>query len=154
MAFSVAPTVQLCAQTVAPTGSLSGAVLTDSGDVPIANAEISFPNVNLSARSDSKGNFQIIGVPPGPQELIVRQVGYEPYEATVTFRTGQKVETDIFLKRIVTKLANVKIKAVANPRYATRLVDFEERRRFGIWFCKAGDPVRRSLTSTVSTRIR
>lgn len=111
--------------------SLSGAVLSDSGEVPIANAEITFPKLELSARSDAKGNFRITGVPAGPHELIVRIIGYEPYAATITFRTGQVIEADFMLKPVVTKLARVNVNAAVNPRYAIRLADFEERRRYG-----------------------
>lgn len=111
--------------------SLSGAVLSDSGEAPIANAEITFPKRGLSARSDAKGNFRITGVPAGSHELIVRIIGYKPYAATLTFRTGQVIEADFMLKPLVTKLARVNVKAAVNPRYAIRLADFEERRRYG-----------------------
>lgn len=119
------------AQSAVTTGSLSGTVFTDSGAVPVANAEISFPSLQLWTRSDSKGNFQIAGVPAGAQELNVRVVGYEPLATTMTFRGGQKVEVDLILKSMVTKLASVTVKASANPRYAIRLADFERRRGEG-----------------------
>lgn len=122
----------LGAQTAAPSGSFSGLVLTDSGDVPIADAEISFPDQKLSARSDSKGNFLIGGLPPGAHALVIRKVGYEPYSATLTIPAGRKIEADIFLKPVMTKLANINVKAAVNPRYAIRLADFEERRRVGM----------------------
>lgn len=119
----------LGAQSSTPAGSLSGLVLTDSGDVPIADDEISFPEQKLSARTDSKGTFLISGLPAGAHAPVVRKGGYEPSAATLTVRAGQKVEADFFMKPIVTKLANVNVKAAVNPRYAIRLADFEERRR-------------------------
>lgn len=121
----------MSAQSSPRSASLSGTVFTDSGDVPIADAEILFPSLKLSARSDSKGNFQITGVPAGSYELIVRQVGYEAYAATMTFRIGQKIEADFMLKLLTTTLAKVNVNAAADPRYATRLKDFEDRRRYG-----------------------
>jgi len=123
--------VRSSAQSAVAAGSLSGTVFSDSGDVPIANAEISFPNLQLSARSDRNGNFQIAGGPAGPQELVVRLVGYEPFTATIRFRVAQKVEADFMLKPIVTKLAKISVKAAVDTRYAIRLADFEERRRLG-----------------------
>ena len=120
------------AQPAVATGSLSGTVFADSGDVPVANAEISFPNLKLSTRSDNKGNFRITGVPAGAQELNVRVVGYEPFSASMTFRIGQKVEVDFILKSMVTRLPSITVKATADPRYAIRLMDFERRREEGI----------------------
>ena len=119
------------AQVAARTSSLSGAVLADSGDVPIANAEIVIENLGLSARSDTRGNFQISNVPTGPHRVTVRQLGYEAYTAVITFPAAQKVEADFIMKPVVTKLAKVDVKATVNSRYAKRLQDFEERRRFG-----------------------
>lgn len=130
IALFVIGVARLPAQT-ANIGSLTGKVLADSTDLPIASAEISFPKLKLSARSDSLGNFQIAGVPLGPHELIVRRVGYEPYSATMTFRSFEKVEADFLLKAVVTKLDKVNVKAAADKRYAMRLADFEERRKFG-----------------------
>ena len=134
IAASSAPVVpSLCtsplgAQVALFNGSLSGSVLADSADAAIANAEIKFPKLKLSARSDSKGNFQITGIPAGAHDIMVRVVGFQPYAATLTFHGSQKLEADFLLKPVVTKLANVNVNAAADKRYASRLYDFEDRR--------------------------
>ena len=128
----VAQSVSPAASTTPPAaGSLSGSVLADSGDAPIANAEVVFESLKISARSDSKGNFQVTGIPVGPQAVVVRKVGYEPYAATITFGAAQKVEADFILKPVVTKLAKVSVKAAVDSRYTIRLTDFDERRAIG-----------------------
>lgn len=113
------------------TSSLSGAVVTDSGDVPIANAEVVIEGLNMSARSDSKGNFLITGVPVGPHRITVRQIGYEAFTTVLRFRAAEKIEADFVMKPVVTKLAKVDVKGTAASKYAARLQDFEERRKFG-----------------------
>lgn len=119
------------AQTVATSASLSGKVLADSTDVAIASAEVSFPNLKLTARTDSSGRFLVSGVPGGAHAVIVRRIGYEPVAATLTFRNAEQVEADFVLKATVTKLANVNVKSAVDPRYARQLADFESRRKFG-----------------------
>lgn len=123
-AFAVGP---LSAQSA----SLSGSVVTDPAEQPIANAEIVFTKLNLSGRSDAKGNFSITGVPTGKQEVTVRRIGYEPVVTIVNFGASQKVEVDFMLKAIATKLDKVNVNANASERYAIRLRDFEDRRALG-----------------------
>ena len=119
------------AQTSPSAAALIGTVYIDTTNARITDAEIVFPKLNLAARTDTAGNFQITGIPVGPQEFIVRRVGYKPYGATITFRLSQKVEADFMLEPIVTKLSRVNVRANADPRYAIRLADFEDRRRIG-----------------------
>ncbi|MGV3711118.1 MAG: carboxypeptidase-like regulatory domain-containing protein [Gemmatimonas sp.] len=112
-------------------GSLVGTVFVDTTDVPLANAEVVFAKLKLSARTDREGNFQITGIPAGRHDLVVRSVGYQPFVAKMSFGPAQKVEADFMLQPAVTKLDRVDVKASADPRYATRLADFESRRRSG-----------------------
>lgn len=132
IAASVFSALALAAPLSAQSASLSGTVITDPAEQPIPNAEIVLTKLNLSARSDAKGNFEIKGVPTGKQEVTVRRIGYEPVVSIVTFGASQKVEVDFMLKAVATKLDKIDVKANLSERYAIRLHDFEARRATGI----------------------
>jgi hypothetical protein len=112
-------------------GSLAGTVVIDSSDTPIANAEIMLTDLSLSVRSDSSGRFLIANIPAGPHRAVVRQVGFEPFSATLIFSPGERVEADFVLSPVVTQLSDVRVTAASDRRYAMRLAEFEDRRRFG-----------------------
>lgn len=112
--------------------SLSGVILTDVGEKPIANAEVVIQSLNLSVRSDSAGRFRIAGIPAGQHQVVVRNLGYEPYASRLTFRAAQHDEVDFLLREVPTKLKEVAVKGEVNSRYAIRLAEFEERRKFGM----------------------
>lgn len=120
------------AQASSSTGSLSGTVFVDTTDKRVANAEVSFPNLRLTVRTDSAGNYRILNLPRGPQELVVRAIGYEPVMATFTLGQETIGEADFMLKPIVTKLERVNITAPADPLYARQLMEFEARRKIGL----------------------
>jgi hypothetical protein len=112
----------------AQNASLSGSVLTDPGEKPLANAEVTFPELKLSTRSDAQGNFSLTGLAAGKQALIVRLVGYESFNAEITFTASQKVEADFLLKEVSTKLEKVDVSAKGGSLFNARLAAFEERR--------------------------
>lgn len=124
----------LWAQASASGGSLSGTVFLDTTSKTIANAEIVFPKLNRTARSDSAGNFRISDLPAGSHDIVVRMVGYEPFNAIMTFRAAQKVEADFMLRPQVATLDKVNVTAEVDKRFGIRLHDFYDRKRFGM--CK------------------
>lgn len=105
-----------------------GTILAYSSERPLANAEIVFPALKMSARSDDRGNFKISSLPSGTHEVLVRLVGYEPFNATIELQAKQ-ADVEILLKPTVTNLASVDIKADRWNRYSSLLRDFEERRK-------------------------
>lgn len=111
--------------------TLSGSVLNDPGERPIPNAEIVIRDANKTARSDTAGNFRITGIAAGDHSVMVRLAGYEPWIGSITFVDGKTVEADFMMKPVVAKLDTVQVKA-RPTLYATRLRDFEERRKQGI----------------------
>ncbi|MGV3707455.1 MAG: carboxypeptidase-like regulatory domain-containing protein [Gemmatimonas sp.] len=111
----------------AQNGTLKGAVLADSTEKPLANAEIAFPQLNISARSDSSGNFTVTNIKPGRQKLIIRVLGYQAYETWLVVNPGQTFEADFLLTR-ATALDEVKVRAEAGRR-SVREMEFEENRK-------------------------
>jgi hypothetical protein len=111
----------------AQNATLKGAVLADSTEKPLANAEIAFPQLNISARSDSSGNFTVANIKPGRQKLIIRVLGYQAYETWLVVNPGQTFEADFLLTR-ATALDEVKIRAEAGRR-SVREMEFEENQK-------------------------
>ena len=117
------------ARLTAQVATFSGTVLTESDERHLPNAEIVFPTLGKSVRSDSVGNFVVTGIPPGTHAVIVRLVGYATTTSPITFRPGERVEADLVMRAVVTRLDTVKVHD--RPR-DIRLRDFEERRVAGL----------------------
>ena len=117
----------------AQTAQFQGTVLADApGEKPLANAEIVFTKLNRSVRSDSLGNFLLDDIPLGKHAIVIRRVGYESINTEITLTTSKPPGVDLMLKPITTKLATVETKAEATGLAASRLAEFDERRKSGI----------------------
>ncbi len=103
----------------------AGVVYLDSTHTPIADAEVSLPELSLTARSNERGIFRIAEVPPGTHALIVRKVGYGALETRVTFNVGT-LQREVFLTRTTT-LDSVKVVA-----QRPIIQEFEEHRKLGM----------------------
>ena len=117
------------------TAVLTGTVLTDSTERPIANAEISIVSLGLTARSDSVGNFTIGKIPRGAYEVTVRALGFGALSTRFSFADGQRIETDLLMQiaaKPAQRLAAVDVKAKSSSGNNPRIAEFDERRKFGI----------------------
>lgn len=115
---------------IAQTASLIGTVLADSTERPLPQAEVAFPTLGRYVRTDSAGNFRIDGLPAGTHALVIRLIGYAPLATTLTFKSADKLERDFMLTVRPVNLAPVEVAGEKPGRY--RLVDFVERKKFGI----------------------
>ncbi len=110
-------------------GIVRGAVLHDSLNTPIANAEVRLAPAGLSARTDSLGGFTFAKVPAGTQRLSVKAVGFAAVEAMLTIPSTGLDSVEVGLTPAVTTLEKVDVTSKAVPRY---LENFESRRKMGI----------------------
>lgn len=137
--------------------TFAGTVMIDPTEKPLANAEIVFPELNRSIRSDSAGNFLITGLPAGKHAVTVRMLGYESFTTQITVSGSQKIEADLMLKASTQKLAAINVNDKSVGPYASRLVDFEERRKSGIGKFITGDVFTkedgRPVSSIISQRL-
>jgi len=113
---------------LAQSGTLAGTVMTDSTELRLANAEVSLPKLDRSARTDSAGNFRFTGLKAGVHELVIRMVGYEAISTSLRLEEGKTVEGDFLLRKLSTQLAAVEVKDQYSV-HKMRLVEFEERRK-------------------------
>ncbi|MDB4884377.1 MAG: TonB-dependent receptor plug [Gemmatimonadetes bacterium] len=105
------------------TGSASivGRVTRADGQ-PVAGAQLRLVNGASSARSDDKGEFALLGLPEGAQELEVRRLGYGIARRAVALPAGGSVRENVVMERVVS-LDSVRVVA-RRVRYA----EFERNR--------------------------
>lgn len=91
----IAFTVCLSAAMQTPTAALAqasgtvtvtGRVTTKDGK-PVPDARVYVPGTNEVAQTDARGNYALVGVPGGPQVVVVRQRGYVPARTEAKFST-------------------------------------------------------------------
>lgn len=124
-------TTEAEAQRAAPTASISGVVLVDSIERPIAGAEVELVGTAYRTRSDSSGAFSLRDVPLGRYRLQVRAVGYGPLEHEFDLPASGLNGIDAMLRPVAQELERVRVRATLTPT-ARHLLDFENRRKFGI----------------------
>lgn len=109
------------------TASFSGMVLVDSLKTPIVLAEVSIVDLGKTTISDTKGAFAIHGIPAGEHHVVVRRVGYGPFDTKITFADHATLTRDVLLPRAV-RLDSVVVKSTSLAR---ELEDFEHNRKLG-----------------------
>lgn len=114
-------------------GVVAGVVIVDSLNTPIANADVRIGNAD-STRTGPDGRFELLKVPAGVKQIMVRAIGYEPYSQTISVNANGRVELELPLRRDVQQLRAVNVAAAAAPVRAREpwRADFEERRKFGL----------------------
>jgi hypothetical protein len=110
-----------------PAATLAG-VVTDSTNKPIANAEVTLPDLGKSTATNEQGAFVLPDIPAGSQRLLVRHVGYGPVEAQLSFVDGQTIQRHIVMVRS-TKLDSV---VVTEKSVDHQLDDFEVNKKLGL----------------------
>lgn len=110
--------------------TLSGFVLADSTQTPIAGAEVAFPALDRRVTTDANGAFRLTDLPSGAQQLTVRRIGFGPLDTRVDLAPNRTTERTIYLPRV-----NVVEKVVVEDKRSYSF-EFEERRKlgFGIFF--------------------
>jgi hypothetical protein len=108
----------------------TGRVLTDTTHLPLTNAEVSLPELAMSALTNEKGEFRIAAITPGKHQILVRRLGYAQLEAQLDFAENEIVESNVYLSR-VTILDSVMVEERAR-RSDPWLADFEQNRLRGV----------------------
>ena len=131
---------------------LSGRVLTDTTHVPIANAEVSIPELSIRGVTNEKGEFRLADIVPGNHHVRVRRLGYGALDARLDFAESQTVEQTIYLDRI-TLLDSMNVAARKGPPDPD-LDEFAENRARGFGFfvtrAELGKQEGRSLAAVMS----
>jgi hypothetical protein len=108
--------------------SLAGRVLTDSGRLPIADAELRLARLNAVAVTDSGGRFAFKALPGGHHVVVTRALGFRPDTSVVELDAQESLSRDFILQRSVARLSEVRVRdSLMAPRSA-KLIGFDDRR--------------------------
>lgn len=154
LALAVAPFPELNAQAGAPpgglvnTGIISG-VVEDSLGAPVGGAQIGVRGLRGHGVSEDDGTFRLASVPPGPQVVVVRRIGFRPESVTVSISAGTIHEIRINIKPAPQWVAPVVIDA-RTAKYTGFMKGFYERRDRGngVFFTAADIEERRPRFTT------
>jgi iron complex outermembrane receptor protein len=106
----------LAAPLAAQGGSIRGSVRDSSGSA-LANASITVEGLNLRTTSGAQGDYELRGVPAGPQTLRVRLIGFLPASARVTVAAGTASSQDFTLGRNPVQLAPIDVVVGSRARH-------------------------------------
>jgi TonB-linked SusC/RagA family outer membrane protein len=93
-------------------GTISGRVIDQTTQNPVADAQVVLAGTQRGAQTDQQGRFTITGVPAGTYELRVRRVGYAPTVQRVTVGEGVSATADFALATSAARLEEVVVNAV------------------------------------------
>ena len=97
-------------------GTLSGRVTTAAG-TPVADVQVSLPELRRSTSTDSLGRYSIADVPAGTFTVTFQRIGYAPVARRVTSTSGD-VTADVTMRETVVELTGIQVTASANATTA------------------------------------
>ncbi len=100
----------------ASTGVVSGRVTASAGG-PVADVQVSIPDLHRSTTTDSAGRYSITGVPAGSFTITFQRIGYAPAVRRIV-STGADVSADVTMKESVVELTGIQVTASANATSA------------------------------------
>jgi outer membrane receptor for ferrienterochelin and colicins len=103
----------------AQTGRISGTI-SDENAAPVQGAQVSVAGTRVGSLSNANGQFLLVGVPAGPQQLVVQFTGYRTTSVAVTVRDGEITPVQVRLESSAIQLGGVVVSA---SRRAQRLTD-------------------------------
>ena len=86
-------------QPVSPaTGDVEGTVYLQDTNTPLVAAEVHFIEIDVSTKTDASGNFQFIGIAPGPYTLsIIHPTSETPATAKIEVTVGRTTQVKIYV---------------------------------------------------------
>jgi len=108
----------------ASTGTLSGRVTTSAG-APVADVQVSLPDLHRSTTTDSSGRYSIPGLRPGPSPSRSSALAMPPPSSRVS--TGSDLTADVTMRESVVELTGIQVTASANATERTQLSAAHQR---------------------------
>lgn len=130
LAASLSALVCLNAPTVAAqTRSIVGTVVADSArGHPVESAEVMAPALNVSTRTNAKGEFRLAGLAPGRHMVVVRLIGYRTLTDTIELGTDADTRHNFVLSQRAVPLDSMVAEAKQPREYISpNLNGFLER---------------------------
>jgi len=98
---------------LAQTGTVEGRVVVQGTGEAIPNAQVSILNTNIGTSTDENGEFVLLNVPVGRQQLRVQQIGYRMGLLELNVSTGVAQTQEIELSVTVLRLDEVVVTGTA-----------------------------------------
>ena len=129
--------VAMTAIVASPFGALSGqgvirGRVIDGAGSPVREASVETAGGTRRARTDSAGRFELVRVPIGRHDILVKRIGYDPKTTTLTVGQGETVDVEIVLTQRAQPLPTVAVEKESERPVPYRLRDFERRRSSGV----------------------
>ncbi|HEY7634796.1 MAG TPA: carboxypeptidase-like regulatory domain-containing protein [Gemmatimonadales bacterium] len=96
--------------------SVLGRIVDGSTGEPLANVVISLTDIDRTVVSDSRGRYAFASVPPGPQHLAVRRIGYGPRTLHALVPREGTVEINIALHAEPLRLPAIEVHSAVAVR--------------------------------------
>jgi len=87
---------------VLPDGRAIAGVVTDTAFVPIANAVVRVLETELNGTTDADGFFAILGVEPGPHQVVAEAAGFRPRQQAVQVGEDRTARVVLLLEALPT----------------------------------------------------
>jgi hypothetical protein len=120
--FSSAATFLIAAH--AMSASIAGTVTDGESGEPIAGAVVSLSDLELTAVTDSSGQYVFQGVPAGPQHVSVQRIGYSPRTLHALVPREGTIEINIALRP--EPIAHQAIEVEVRPAVPVRGLDEDD----------------------------
>lgn len=117
---------RLSAQT---TGALTGRVVNDRTNQPVAGVEVSIPRISRSVITDSSGAFALRDIATGRHQVVLRKFGFQHSSTTTSITGADDTEQLLRLAEASPELAKVYVLTARTDR---RLSSFEAHRNAGM----------------------
>ena len=95
------------------TGTITGQVVDDANQRPLAGVQVYVPGANVGTITRSDGRYVLLNVPAGEVEIWVQLIGYATPARTVTLAADETVVADFALRQEVLGLDEIVVTGVA-----------------------------------------
>jgi hypothetical protein len=126
LAFAVCAMLFAAPMAAQTTGALTGRVVNDRTNQPVAGVELSIPAISRTALTDSGGAFAFRDIAAARYQVVLRKVGFQPLFTTIMMAGTDVAEQTLRIAPIATELSEV---VVVSSMADRRLTSFEEHRR-------------------------
>ena len=93
-------------------GIVRGRITDAANGTPLVGVQVRIDGTKLGTQSGQDGNYTIVGVPPGPQFISTRRVGYSPERRPITASAAAEATQNFALRATATTLNEVVVTAL------------------------------------------
>jgi hypothetical protein len=140
---ALAATATLCLQPTATAAQTASAALAgtvrDENGAALPMVRLSAESGSRTAISDSAGHFLMRGLEPGQTRFVIRRLGFEPGEFSVTLEAGATLTLDVTMAQAAVKLAGMESRASLGPQAALAMFERHRDARSGGAFIERAD---------------